>query len=74
MEKVHEKIGVTFGIPVHVHYYIVKIIGGKQKIQDPDGSIYKVEWKRFAKLKTIPLSFPEDYQLLQKYMNETIEK
>lgn len=74
VEKVHEKIGIIFGVPVHVHYYVVKIIGGEMKIQDPDGLIYKVEWKRFDELKAIPLSFPEDYQLLKQYMNETIEK
>lgn len=74
VEKVHEKIGITFGVPVQVHYYIVKIIGGEQKIQDPDGLIYRIEWKKLEELATIPLSFPEDYNLLQKYMSEAIGK
>ncbi|MGG0275841.1 NUDIX hydrolase [Bacillus rhizoplanae] len=69
IEKVHEKTGVTFDIPVHVHYYVVKVVGGERKIQDPDGLIYKIEWKAFQELKNIPLSFPEDYELLQRYVN-----
>ncbi|MGF9965334.1 NUDIX hydrolase [Bacillus rhizoplanae] len=64
IEKVHEKIGVTFDVPVQVHYYVVKIVGGERKIQDPDGLIYKIEWKRLDDLKNLPLSFPEDYELL----------
>ncbi|MGG0237779.1 NUDIX hydrolase [Bacillus rhizoplanae] len=69
IEKVHEKTGVTFDIPVHVHYYVVKVVGGERKIQDPDGLIYRIEWKPLQELKNIPLSFPEDYELLQRYVN-----
>lgn len=69
IEKVHEKTGVTFNILVHVHYYVVKVVGGERKIQNPDGLIYKVEWKAFQELKNIPLSFPEDYELLRRYVN-----
>ncbi len=43
VEKVHEKIGITFHVPVQVHYYVVKIVGEERKIQDPDGLIHKVK-------------------------------
>ena len=69
IEKVHEKIGVTFNVPVQVHYYVVKIVGGEQKIQDPDGLIYKIEWKRLDALQYLPLSFPEDIELLYRCVN-----
>ncbi|ENQ3106118.1 NUDIX hydrolase [Bacillus cereus] len=69
IEKVHEKIGVTFNVPVQVHYYVVKIVRGERKIQDPDGLIYKIEWKRLDELIDLPLSFPEDYELLHRCVN-----
>ncbi|MGE7870337.1 NUDIX hydrolase [Bacillus paramycoides] len=70
IEKLCEKKGVTYGVPVHVHYYIVKLIGGNMKIQDPDELIHEIDWKGIDEVKELPLSFPEDQELLNKYINE----
>ncbi|TKI94307.1 NUDIX hydrolase, partial [Bacillus cereus] len=36
VNKIYEKEGITYGVPVYVHYYFVKQIGGNMEIQDPD--------------------------------------
>ncbi|PQZ57217.1 MULTISPECIES: NUDIX hydrolase [Bacillus] len=70
IEKLCEKKGITYGVPVHVHYYIVKLIGGNMKIQDPDELIHEIDWKGIDEVKELSLSFPEDYDLLYKYINK----
>ncbi|MDZ5606834.1 NUDIX hydrolase [Bacillus pseudomycoides] len=69
INKIYEKKGVTYGIPVYVHYYLVKQIGGSMNIQDPDGLIYEIDWKDVHKLREISFAFPEDYELLLRYGN-----
>lgn len=69
-EKLYLKEGVTFGIPVEVHYFMVKVVGGSAKIQDPDGLIYEIAWKSAKEIETLEMSFPEDRKLLLKLIKE----
>ena len=69
INKIYEKKGITYGVPVHVHYYLVKQIGGFMNIQDPDGLIHEINWKDVTELGDISLSFPEDYELLVRHIN-----
>ncbi|TCW48287.1 ADP-ribose pyrophosphatase YjhB (NUDIX family) [Bacillus thuringiensis] len=70
VNKIYEKEGITYGVPVYVHYYLVKKIGGSMKIQDPDELIHEIAWKGIDELKELTLSFPEDYEILNKYINK----
>ena len=70
VNKIYEKEGITYGVPVYVHYYFVKQIGGNMKIQDPDELIHEIAWKRIDEMKELTLSFPEDYEILNKYINK----
>ncbi|MGR5961388.1 NUDIX hydrolase [Bacillus paranthracis] len=47
-----------------------KRIGGSMKIQDPDELIHEIAWKRIDEMKELTLSFPEDYEILNKYINK----
>lgn len=38
------------------------------KIQDPDELIHEITWKRIDEVKELTLSFPEDYEILNKYI------
>jgi ADP-ribose pyrophosphatase YjhB (NUDIX family) len=53
-----------------VHYFLVKVVGGSRKIQDPDQLIYDIRWVSLVSLKTLELSFPED----REYLISFIEK
>jgi ADP-ribose pyrophosphatase YjhB (NUDIX family) len=55
-------------IEVEVHYFLVKVIGGKKNLQDPDQLIYDIAWKKVEDLKTLELSFPEDRDFLIEYI------
>lgn len=68
MEEIKKKSDLAYNIPVEVHYFLVKIIGGEAKIQDPDNLIYDIAWKSIDELKTILLTFPEDRDFLIEYM------
>lgn len=62
--EVKVKTGTYEGFTVEVHYFIVKIMGGSRKIQDPDNLIYDIAWKTKEDLATLDLSFPEDRDFL----------
>lgn len=70
VSEIYEKEAITYGVPVYVHYYVVKRIGGSMKIQDPDELIHEIAWKRIDEMKELTLSFPEDYEILNKYINK----
>lgn len=70
VSKIYEKEGITYGVPVNVHYYVVKKMGGSMKIQDPDELIHEIAWKGIEEIKQITLSFPEDYEILNEYINK----
>lgn len=62
------KQGTTYGIDVEVHYFEVKVVGGRQQIQDPDNLIHEIAWKSAEELKGLKLSFPEDRHYLLDLM------
>jgi ADP-ribose pyrophosphatase YjhB (NUDIX family) len=53
-----------------VHYFLVKVVGGSRKIQDPDQLIYDIRWISLDSLKTLELSFPEDREYLISLIHE----
>ncbi len=57
---IYDEINISF----EVHYFLVKIVGGERKIQDPDNLIYDIAWKNIDELKELSLSFPEDRDFL----------
>lgn len=62
----YEELNVSF----EVHYFLVKNVGGKRNIQDPDNLIYDIAWKNVEELKTLELSFPEDRDFLIDYITK----
>lgn len=70
VNKIYEKEGITYGIPVYVHYYFVEKTGGNMNIQDPDELIYEIAWKGIREVETLSLAFPEDYELICQYINK----
>ncbi|SES27657.1 ADP-ribose pyrophosphatase YjhB, NUDIX family [Gracilibacillus ureilyticus] len=71
-EGIKVKNGTNLSIPIltEVHYFSVKITGGKRKIQDPDNLIYDIAWKTLDELKRLELSFPEDREFLIDLLKE----
>ncbi|MGP4038599.1 NUDIX hydrolase [Gracilibacillus sp. D59] len=67
--KVKKASYKELNISVEVHYFLVKIVGGERKIQDPDHLIYDIAWKNIDELKELDLSFPGDRILLIDCMN-----
>jgi 8-oxo-dGTP diphosphatase len=67
-EKLHKKIGVTFGVPVKVQYFLAEVESGTPTIQDPDGLIHDIRWVSLKELEHLLLSFPEDKEILVKYL------
>ena len=55
-------------ISFEIHYFLVKIIGGKRSFQDPDDLIYDIAWKKVEDIKSLALSFPEDRDYLVDYI------
>lgn len=62
----YEELNASF----EVHYFLVKNVGGKRNIQDPDNLIYDIAWKNVEELKTLELSFPEDRDFLIDYITK----
>ncbi|MEX0417626.1 DNA mismatch repair protein MutT, partial [Bacillus sp. C30] len=50
--------------------YFVKKIGGNMKIQDPDELIHEIDWKGIHEVGKLSLAFPEDYELIYRYVNK----
>ncbi len=63
------KRGLSFGMEVEVHYYEVTLHGGAPTVQDPDGLIHEIAWKSPEDVGRLPLSFPEDRELLLTYLS-----
>lgn len=51
-----------------VHYFLVKVVSGSRKIQDPDQLIYDIRWVSLDSLKTLELTFPEDREYLISFI------
>ncbi|WP_082686936.1 NUDIX hydrolase [Bacillus sp. FJAT-27445] len=69
-DEVRVKTGTYEGFKVEVHYYIVKIVGGSRKIQDPDNLIYDIAWKSKEEIAILDLSFPEDRDFLLSFLEK----
>lgn len=63
------KTGVTYGIDVKVQYYEVKVTGGEARIQDPDGLIHEIAWKKISQMQESDFSFKEDIKFLADFSN-----
>lgn len=70
VNKIYEKEGTTYGVPVYVHYYFVKQIGSNMKIQNPDELIHEIDWKGIHEVEQLSLTFPEDYELICQYIEK----
>jgi ADP-ribose pyrophosphatase YjhB (NUDIX family) len=62
----YDQLNISF----EVHYFLVKIVGGERKIQDPDNLIYDIDWKSVDEIKTLDLTFPEDRKFLLNYLEK----
>lgn len=72
VEEIKVKKGVydEYNISFEVHYFLVKTVGGRRNIQDPDNLIYDIAWKSLEELKTLDLTFPEDRDFLMEYITK----
>ncbi|WP_041967662.1 NUDIX hydrolase [Mesobacillus selenatarsenatis] len=61
------KTGVFFGVEVKVQYFEIKIIGGDLRIQDPDGLIHEIAWKKVSEMSKSDFGFKEDREFLMKF-------
>lgn len=68
--KVKSRIYEFLNLSVEVHYFLVKIVGGKRKFQDPDNLIYDICWKNSDEIKTLDLTFPEDRGFLVDFITQ----
>ncbi|WP_257391723.1 NUDIX hydrolase [Mesobacillus jeotgali] len=63
------KTGMYSGINVKVQYYEIRIAGGEAMIQDTDGLIHEIAWKRVDEMETEEFGFKEDIQFLIDFSN-----
>ncbi|WP_233880907.1 NUDIX hydrolase [Virgibacillus halodenitrificans] len=70
--SVKRKCYEAIQVRAEVHYYLVKIIGGKRNIQDPDGLIYDIAWINLERLKALKLSYPEDRPFLLRMLRSAL--
>jgi ADP-ribose pyrophosphatase YjhB (NUDIX family) len=68
------KTGVISGINVKVQYFEIKITGGDIRIQDPDRLIHEIAWKKVNGMKESDLSFKEDMEFLNNFLNKLSTK
>lgn len=61
-----------YDLHVGVHYFLVKVVGGSRKIQDPDQLIYDIRWMSLDSLRTLELTFPEDREYLIGLIHENM--
>ncbi|MBU9722749.1 MULTISPECIES: NUDIX hydrolase [Bacillaceae] len=62
--KVKNGFSEDINISYKVHYFLVKVIGGERRLQDPDHLIYDIAWEKIDELKELRLSFSEDREFL----------
>ncbi|SES73976.1 aminoglycoside 6'-N-acetyltransferase [Salinibacillus kushneri] len=53
-----------------VHYFNVRIVGGKPTIQDPDEIIYDVDWKSTEDIQYLSLSYEEDRIFIKDFIKK----
>lgn len=74
VQELHRKRGATYGYEVTVQYFEVKLVGGTDTIQDPDGLIYEIGWKSLEEIASLELSFPEDREFIVNYLTRKKER
>lgn len=57
-------------IQYEVHYFSVKMVGGKRTFQDPDDLIVDISWKSAEEIKVLQLTYSEDKELLVNYIQK----
>jgi hypothetical protein len=62
----------NYNLKYEVHYFLVKVVGGSKKIQDPDQLIYEIRGVSLDSLKTIELT--GEHLLLQLSTNLSVKK
>lgn len=65
-----EKTGITFGINVNVQYFAIKVTGGEVRIQDPDGLIHEIAWKKVSDMDESEFAFKEDIEFLLNHSKQ----
>ncbi|WP_260682010.1 GNAT family N-acetyltransferase [Alkalicoccobacillus porphyridii] len=55
-----------------VRYFLAQVIGGMAQSQDPDELIYDVQWTSLQDLSTKKLTYPEDQEVLNAYLNRPL--
>lgn len=71
--KVKRRTYEQLHIAVEVHYFLVKIVGGKRTINDPDNLIYDIAWKTLDEIENLELTFSEDRAFLINYITKLIQ-
>ncbi|OCA84070.1 DNA mismatch repair protein MutT [Bacillus sp. FJAT-27225] len=71
--KVKRRTYEQHTLSVEVHYFLVKVVGGKRNFQDPDHLIYDIAWKTVDEIKTLELTFPEDRGFLIAYITKIFQ-
>lgn len=71
-EKLFIKQDVQKSFEVEVHYFRVEIVGGRPTIQDPDHLIYEIDWKSSDEINGLELSYPQDREMIQKFLNQKV--
>lgn len=61
------KTGVISGVKVKVQYFEIKVTGGEIQIQDPDGLIHEIAWKKVSEMSETDFCFKEDREFLMKF-------
>lgn len=64
------KTGKSFGVDIKLQYFEVMITGGEQRIQDPDGLIHEIAWKKVTGMIEADFGFPEDREFLLNLLKE----
>jgi aminoglycoside 6'-N-acetyltransferase len=57
-------------ISFELHYFQVKIVQGELTVQDPDELILEVAWKSLDELDALPMTYPDDTELLKKVLKD----
>jgi 8-oxo-dGTP diphosphatase len=76
VEKLQVKNGIyeDIGIAYEVHYFLMKITGGKAQIQDPDNLVLDIAWKSAEEVQHLALNYPEDrVYLVEQFLRNTRE-
>ncbi|MBM6618813.1 NUDIX hydrolase [Bacillus suaedaesalsae] len=68
IQTLHTKTGYykEYEIEFEVQYFLLNVVSGEKKIQDPDNLIYDISWKSIEEIDLLDLSYPEDKEFIRK--------